>query len=754
MAPLVLGAVKALLAVQAVQATIAGTVRDGETGTPIAGALVALTDLERATATDADGRYILEDVPAGPRHITVRFIGYDQRTLHALVPREGRLEINVSLQPKPVHLPTIVVRPRVIIRGAEPGDSADFPDRSSSIAAVYNHPMLAEPDALQALGGGEVVMRPEAPSGVHIRGGASDQTAYLLDGIPVFSPYHAGGVFSAWNPDALSQLQLSSTAPSPAYPDALSGTISALTRSPGATILTQGSFSTTQARLTIDGPVGIAGAGFLISLRSGFPSLLAPRGEASYLRGNTGDWLAKLELPAFGGRIRLLGYDSENEIDAAAAVDSAGDPISASRNAFEWSSDSWGAEWKREISGLALRVQGWSASGAAEAAWAGQVAGVDLNSARRDEGLLASGGRSSGGTTTLAGIRIERSRTSYRIESDSSAGPRWGFDARTPVITAFAQHARPLSPQVELKVGAGLAAATGDVHLGPRVRVRWQPSEQVELSGSYGRTHQFAQSLRNAESIVGSVFPVDLFAGAGGPGVPVARSDQVVLAAEYRPAAGLRLGLQAYDRGSDGLLLVAPRDGEPFSTGAFVVGAADSRGLSLDASLSTSHLGLIASYGLQHTRLEYGDTSYVPDHGTTHLLEGGVIVFPTATTSIRLGVTGALGRRTTTIANELEWESCNLIDEGCEFGGSPHYSGGPLGTTGLPAYYRVDLGFRKHWHFALGGRDGSVALFGTLTNLLSRKNVLTYSTNPSTGKPVAVEMRPLAPLVVGLDWRF
>lgn len=60
--------------------------------------------------------------------------------------------------------------------------------------------------AVQALGGGDVVLSPESPSGGQVRGGGSDQTAYLLDGIPGFSPYHGAGVFSAWNPDALSQL--------------------------------------------------------------------------------------------------------------------------------------------------------------------------------------------------------------------------------------------------------------------------------------------------------------------------------------------------------------------------------------------------------------------------------------------------------------------------------------------------------------------------------------------------------------------
>jgi hypothetical protein len=145
---------------------------------------------------------------------------------------------------------------------------------------------------------------------------------------------------------------------------------------------------------------------------------------------------------------------------------------------------------------------------------------------------------------------------------------------------------------------------------------------------------------------------------------------------------------------------------------------------------------------------------YVPDFGTAHLLDAGVIFFPTATSSIRLGATGALGRRGTAPSGAVEWEACNLRDRGCELGGSPHYDGAALGGTRLPGYLRLDLGVRQHWHVHLGGRDAVVALFGTVTNVLGRNNVLTYAGDPATGARTAVEMRPFAPLVVGLDWQF
>ncbi|HEU5305022.1 MAG TPA: TonB-dependent receptor [Gemmatimonadales bacterium] len=740
---------RVLLAVQAGQATVAGTVRDEETGEPLAGALVALPDLDRSTATDEAGHYLLLDVPPGPQHLTVRFIGYTPRALHALVPSDGRLDINIALHSEPVRLHTIEVRSRVPVRGLEDSEPNESHDRAGSIAAVRNNPLLSEPDVLQALEGGPVVLQPESPSGVHVRGGTSDQTAYLLDGIPVFSPYHAAGQFSAWNPDALSGIQLMASMPGPGYPDALSGTIAATTRAPGEQFGVQGALSTTQARLTLDGQLGRTGAGYLMSLRSRVPGLPAGRHEASYLNGESGDWLAKLELPVLGGRARLLGYQSSNEIDAAAQTDSFG--FEPERHSFEWQSGSFGAGWSGDIGGAGVKLLGWSAGGDAAARWGSRAGWVGLSALRRDLGVLASMELPSSDGRTILGMRVERSKTAYRVKSDS-ASP--AFTALTPVVAAFAQHARRIDPGLELTLGASLSNGESRLHFGPTARLRWKSGERFVLAGSYARAHQFAQSLRNAESVVSNVFPPDLFIGAGAAGVPTARSDQGLITAEYRPMAGVRLVAEAYHRATSGLLLVAPREGEPFATGSFEVGSGRSSGLSVEVGMSRARYGLMAGYGLQRVRLTYGGTDYVPDYGTTHLLQSGIIVFPSATTSIRLGATGGLGRRTSTATGTLEWEACNLLDQGCEFGGSPNYTGSALGARSLPAYIRVDLGIRKHWHVRLGDRDAVLAIFATVTNLFDRKNILTYVRDPSTGRLLPIEMRPLAPLVLGLDWRF
>lgn len=749
-----LSSAKVLLVAQLMQGTVVGRVWDAETAEPIAGAAVTLTDLDRAAATDETGRYVLRQVPAGQQQITVHLIGYASRSLHALVPQDGQLEIDVWLLPEPVHLNTIDVRAPVLVRGFDLGAPAAFPDREISAAAVRNDPQLTEPDAFEALGGGEVSLRPESPSGINLRGGASDQTAYLLDGIPIFNPYHSGGISSGWNPDALSRLHLASAAPSRAYPNTLSGAIDASTLEPGDRLHARGGISTTQSRVTFDGPLG-AGAGYLVSLRKGLPDGIAPKNEPTYIRGDTGDWLAKLEAPALGGRVQFLGYGNENDLNTAAALaPDGGTAPDLRRNTFEWISQSLGVQWKRVFSSTSVQALGWRADSDAGSVWVSQSGPVDMAAARRDKGLLLAVQHYSTRTTTLGELRFEQSRTSYRVVPDSTGSPSLALRASTPVATAVVQHGRGIGKRVELNAGATVAATSGRQRIGPSVQLAWNASDQFKVAANWSRTHQFAQSLRNAESVVGNVFPVDIYMGAGAPGIPVGRCQLGVLSASYRPRAGLRLGMQAYERRSDGLLLVAPLEGEPFATGAFVVGSGTSRGVSADAALSAKRYGIVASYGLQHVRLEYGPSSYVPESAATHLAQCGVIVFPSATASIRLGATAAMGRRATAIANGFEWEANNILDRGSEFGGNPSYAGEALGGTALPAYFRLDLGVRKQWRIGVGGRDATIALFGTATNILGRKNVLTYAKDPSSGRVAGIEMRPRAPLVVGLDWAF
>ena len=742
-----LGVTHLLFAVQA--ASIAGTVRDGLNGAPVPGAVVALHDLERSTLTDPTGRYVFLDVPAGPQHLMVRRIGYAPRTLHALVPSHGNVEIDITLRSHPMTLAAVEARGAVPVRGLEDTDSTGVPDRAVSMAAVRHHPLLAEPDALAALDGGEVATRPEAPSGLHVRGGGADQVAYLLDGVPVFNPYYTTGSFSTWNPDALSGVALRAAAPG--YADALSGVVTGTTREPGASVVMQGSLSTTHTGVAVDGPLGRAGAGYLFSRRYAFAGFPAPKRESSYLHNDAGDWMLKLESPLLGGQGRLLAVENESEIGAAVVPQDSAVPVA--RHRFGWRGLSAGGGWSRRFPGGGISVRAWSAQGSANGTWRASDSTLQhLAADRRDLGIAASVDVESEGARTTVGFRSERSETFYGVRPLSGPGPTLDLGAVTPVSALFIEHAQTLSRAARLELSVVGAVAAGDPYVSPRAAVRWTAGP-VLFRAEIGRLHQFTQSLRNPESVVSTIFPADLPLGVGGSAIPVARSDQAIIAADFRPTAGMRVAAQLYARDFEGLALPAAYGAGPFAMG-FVVGSGGARGGALELGVNGARFGALASYGLQHVRLEYGDSSYVPDHGATHSLDAGVTYFPSPTWSLRLGGSGLWGRRTTAVSGPFEWESCNLLDRGCEFAGSPQQRAEPLGATPLPAYVRLDVGVRKHWHVHLAGRDGLVAVYGTVTNVLGHANVLTVTADPATGARSTIGMRPRAPLVVGIDWRY
>src|SRR6185436_5668985 len=102
------------------------------------------------------------------------------------------------------------------------------------------------------------------------------------------------------------------------------------------------------------------------------------------------DRLAKLELPLFQGRFRLLGYDADNEITTAQVpTESLGVGVeNGPRNSFEWAGRSFGGTWNREFGAARLDVTAWDARQAVDAGWAGRDSAAErLSSTRHDAGL-------------------------------------------------------------------------------------------------------------------------------------------------------------------------------------------------------------------------------------------------------------------------------------------------------------------------------------------------------------------------------
>ena len=746
-----------LLGVQAPLASVSGRISDAETGTPIAGVVVSVPALGRATLSDSLGRYLIDRLPAGTYELAARRIGYGRWSVEVLLPEGASVEVAFALRLEPIPVPEIQVRvPGPTVGGAVPlggGGPVGFPERTLTSAELHDHPLIAEPDYFAGLAGGEVWLSPESPEGLHIAGGAADQVAFQLDGIPVLNPFHSAGTFGAWNPDVVASASLSHD-PAGGPSGVLGGTLAGRTRAAAELLEVRGAVTASQTRLALSSPIGRDGGGALLGLRAGFPGLIGHKTEPSHLGGRNDDWTAKLDLPMLGGRFSLLGYGSGNSIGASpAGALRPAPPPDLEDHRFDWSSWSYGAGWTGPLADRLFQVRAWAATSDVGSRWIGSAGAEQLAASRRDLGISANIRGTGLGSTTTASLSLGTTRSDYRTREPGGPEGAMRLVSDLPLITGGVEQQRKLTDRSGLQLGLAATWTTGHVVLSPAAGLWWQPLPLFRVSANYMRRHQFNQSLRNPESVVGAVFPVDLTVGSGQGGVPVARGDLAVLAVDLRPRDGIRIGARAYLRRARGLALVALREAGPFSSGPAANGSSSTRGAVFEFEARRHRIELRAAYGYQHTRLQGEETRYQPTAAVPHTLDAGLTLFPGERWLFRLGISGQYGRHGTRITAPFEWEGCNLSDRGCEFIGSPELTG-PLGGVALPAYFRIDLGLRHEWHASLLGRRGTLAAFGTVTNLLARRNILAVKENPTTGVRRPVEMRPRAPLVAGLEWRF
>ncbi len=765
------------LLVGQVQASVWGTVRDSETGTPVVGARVELLDAGLASITDSAGSYVLSGVSVGARHLMISSLGYKARTLHVFVPSDGAIRLDVALEPEPIRLRPVEASLTARPVRTEEEYSLDAVQRVGSRTLtqwdVRSHPGLAEPDFFEALGGQGVLLDPENPSGLHVHGGSSDQNLFLLDGVPVYSPYHAAGQFSALNPDAISRVDLHSVVAPSTWDGALSGVVDARTQAPGADqVGIRGAVSATGARLTGDGSLPL-GAGGLFSARWGHPGFLAPPAEDSYVRGSFSDGLAKVEAPIGGGRVQVLAFTSDNNLRIASVLteaDDGGAPESSEAgfelddaqgpNQFSWKSRSYGLGWEKPLGGrTAIHAQLWRADLDVASYWRATGGPLSMSSRRRTYGsrlmLLADGPASS----SRLGFSVERDRTSYTVLPAGTSGlPTESLletRSEPEVFAAFAEHQRCLNDRVHVLLGVRSSFMAGKrPRLAPRVSLNWPVSSFFSVSAGYARTHQWVQSLRNPESLIDNVFNPNLPVAAEGNDIPIAQSDQFGLALKTWPVEGVSAGLEGYTRVLEGLVLVAPTTGQPFAVAGYSIGRARAWGGAINVELAGARYRALVEYGFGAVTYDVGSGTYRPEFAVNHSLAAALGYYPSASLVVRSALRVEFGRPTTLVEGPFEWEACSIIGGGCEAEGSPQEVAGPLGRSRLPAYIRLDIGARKHWHWRLLGRDGVLTGFVTLSNVLGRRNLFGYTVDPGTGEVSKLPMRPFSPLTVGLEWSF
>ena len=549
--------VPALVAAQETRpAAVAGRVLvrgDSTAAAPARRAAVTIVGTSITAVTNADGRFLLAPAPPGPRTLRVRLPGYGtvDRAIRA---RDGdTLRVEIVLQ-RSVQL----LAP--VRTDAQRADAELFLTRPSISTVVIDAramsgvPSIGEPDVVrtvQLLPG--VTARNDFNTGLTVRGGEADQNLVLLDGFPLYNPFHLGGLFSTFMDATVGSIELLTGAFPSRYGGRLSSVLdvrSAEELRPGvhttadlsalgATARAAGAFGGGRGTWSVAGRRTYADAVQSVFTDDIFPYHFRDlQGHATYVLGN-------------GTRISVTAYEGRDVLDANLAdfdADSVKSKSNRGRWAFDWGNRLLGVVIAKDLGERTTIEQRVSTSGFSTRLDLGSGASTQRSEVRdvRAAGSLRVRGDVHDGSI---GYEIAAQRVRYTSGSEQTQTTRFDLTQRPVTGALWVDDLWQLSPRWLLEGGLRAEALSGRswAALSPRLSVKYFLSPQVALTAGTGRVTQTMHSLAGDGAL--RYFDVWL---ASDSFIPVATAWHWVAGAERRfgDAGSVRIEgfLKRYDR--------------------------------------------------------------------------------------------------------------------------------------------------------------------------------------------------------------
>lgn len=244
------------------QLTISGYITDEKSGEVLVGANVYLFDKSKGTQTNEYGFYSLT-LPKGTKRLYYSYLGYGQKVEELYL--DNDTIIDKELEPD-VELNEIIILDDVKNQ-EEPQTVSQSKLHLDRIRTASS--LLGESDIIRLVG-----MMPGVDSGadgmggMNVRGGSADQNLILLDGVPIYSPGHALGIFSVFNSNIIKNATLIKGNIPARYGGRLSSVLDIRTREGNNKKLAGDiTLSALAIKGAIEGPIGSNGSSYIFSAR-------------------------------------------------------------------------------------------------------------------------------------------------------------------------------------------------------------------------------------------------------------------------------------------------------------------------------------------------------------------------------------------------------------------------------------------------------------------------------------------------------
>mgnify|MGYP001165968585 FL=1 len=772
--------------------TIQGTVRVQGPLEPIAGATIRVPQLDRVVLSDAHGYFVLSDVPAGRWQVEASAIGHETNTLTIESSGQGMIRLDFELALRPVELPGIEVETTAEAEGA--GIVAPSPVVVGPTAirargpALKLVPGLAEPDILRALQTlPSVAAISDFSSALYVRGGSADQNLITLDGVPLFNPYHVGGIFSAIGVDAVSTVDVWAGAFPASAGDRLSSNVEIHTRQGGKDrVRARGAVGLISTHATVDGPLPGGGGSFLLSARRTYLDAMSDVAYALDLipatipYGFSDVYLKSTHEVGEMGAFSVSAYLNREGIHLPRRMR---EELDGDYD-FGWGSKMLSLAYRRPIAGsLLLHARaGYSdfrgTFDAWEIYWRGPIncwgsGDCDYSNAVPDtiqnllahttaRDLLAGADLTWYGRnhTVRTGLQVDAYLFDHSVAQVSNWGtdPLSNFDRADRVRTLAAYVEDEWKPTDRLSVRAGLRMLDGGGHgraWMPRLGARFQLSPSIALSLGGGRYAQVLRNMKDDESVWASIIAYDILT-AQPEDVGLATGEDLVVGAEWT-SARTRIRLDAYTRWLDGLVL-APEPEDPWETPPLIVdeyrvGTGTTRGLEAMIDHRLGRVDLTLAYAFTRAERRVDGETFPPRFERRHVLD--------ASAMLPLGERGFLSARFALGTGQPYAPAIGIADpfvydakQGRWAPASEAVLLGDHNSDRLPGYFRLDVAARKSYQKNWFGRRVELTPYLQILNVLNTKNVLVGEAR-AYGPP-EITYAPQLPILptIGVEWRF
>ena len=543
-------------AVDAPLGTVTGTVRgqfQGETralGYAVVEASAGTT--RRAAVADSLGRYEIPDLPPGQVRLRVTHAGHEALALVVLVSAASSVAVDLELRARPVELPALEVHgDRRILdptdRALLSGDLPELEVQALDLGPGVGHAGLV--DAVESLPGND----PDNPTDVLLmRGAATDLKLVLLDGVPVYTPFHVAGLIRSFEPAVLGSADLHVGGAPARYDGGLSHILELRTRNARRDrVRASSSVDLLSASAAVESPLGER-AGVIASGRSlhdlGSPALGGPR-PYGYR-----DLLVAVDAePAAGHELRATGFWNRESVLL--------DFQRVSEDA-SWSNRAGSVGYRTDLGAarldLSMGASGYRATlPLLPSARPGQPVPRAVLATAETERLRFVAETTWGRVETplRAGVSYEHIDATFGART-LSGGPATSNRGSTGTAGLFFDATRPLGPGVTVRGGMRLDRfGSRTTRLAPRGAISWEVGPSALLTVAAGRYHQPSRTPDvEVERTLADVVQTETVAQADALELhPVATADHVVLSLDQRLGDRVQLGLEGFWKRYDGL---------------------------------------------------------------------------------------------------------------------------------------------------------------------------------------------------------